>query len=77
MGPSMNSYEQFYIQLYSYKNKLVTEQYTGEQNPLYHILYYMTSKYVMITRHLSLHADDLTQTILSTVSTVHTETSDS
>jgi hypothetical protein len=30
-GPSVNSYEQFYIQLYSHNNKLVPEQYKGEQ----------------------------------------------
>jgi hypothetical protein len=29
----MNSYEQFYIQLYSYSNKLIPKQNTGKRNP--------------------------------------------
>jgi hypothetical protein len=33
-GPSMNSFEQFYIQIYSYNNKRVPEQCTGEHNPI-------------------------------------------
>jgi hypothetical protein len=33
----MNSYEQFYIQLYLHNNKLVSEQYTGEHNPLHQL----------------------------------------
>jgi len=32
-GPSMNSSEQSYIQLYSYNNKLIPEQCTGERYP--------------------------------------------
>jgi len=31
----MNSFEQFYIQLYSYNNKLVPKQCTWQSNPLY------------------------------------------
>ena len=30
----MNSFEQFYIQVYSYNNKLLPEQKKGERNPL-------------------------------------------
>jgi hypothetical protein len=33
-GPSMNTFEQFYIQLYALNNKLVNEQYPGEHNPV-------------------------------------------
>jgi hypothetical protein len=36
--PSINSYEQFYIQLYYYNNKLVPEQSMGENNPLYRLI---------------------------------------
>ena len=32
-GPSVNSFEQFFIHLYSYNKELVHEQCTGEHNP--------------------------------------------
>jgi hypothetical protein len=37
-GPSMNSFEQFYFQLYSWNDKLVSEQSMGERNQLFLIL---------------------------------------
>jgi hypothetical protein len=37
-GPSMNTSEQFYIQLYALNNKLVHEQYPGEYNLLFQLL---------------------------------------
>jgi hypothetical protein len=37
-GPSMNTYVQFYIQLYAHNNKLVSEQYSGERNRLFRLL---------------------------------------
>jgi len=38
-GPSMNSFEQFYIQLYSYNNKLLFEKCTGEHNPFCQLIH--------------------------------------
>jgi hypothetical protein len=37
-GPSMKTYEGFYIQLYVCNNELVAEQYLGECNPLFQLL---------------------------------------
>jgi len=34
-GKHKNTLEQFYIQLYSHQNKLITEQHTGDRNPLF------------------------------------------
>jgi hypothetical protein len=37
-GPSVNTFEQFYIRLYALNNQLVNEQYPGEHNPLFQLL---------------------------------------
>jgi hypothetical protein len=37
-GPTMNTFEQFYIQLYAFNNKLINEQHPGEYNPLFQLL---------------------------------------
>lgn len=37
--PSMQSFEQFYFQLYSCNSKLVPEQCAGKHNPLYQLMY--------------------------------------
>jgi hypothetical protein len=35
----MNILEQFYIQLFAYKNKLIQEQNTGDNNPIFQFIY--------------------------------------
>jgi len=44
-GPSMNSFEQFYIQLYSYNNKLLPEKCMGERNPFCQLLHDLQLRY--------------------------------
>jgi len=34
-SPRVKSLQQFIIQLYSYNNKLISEEHTGERNPLF------------------------------------------
>ena len=34
-GPYMNNLAQFYVQQYSFPNKLIAEKYFGEGNPLF------------------------------------------
>jgi hypothetical protein len=38
-GPYMNILEEFYIQQYSFGNKLLGEQYPGDRNPLFELIY--------------------------------------
>jgi len=35
----MNNLAQFYIQHYSFPNKLIAEKYSGEPNPLFEFIY--------------------------------------
>lgn len=49
MGPRVNTYEQFYIQLYVYNNKLVTEQYPGECNPMFQLLNNLLLRHIHMT----------------------------
>jgi len=44
-GPSMNSFEQSYIQLYSYNNNLIPEQCTGERNPFCQLTHDLQLRY--------------------------------
>ena len=44
-GPSMNPFEQSYIQLYSYNNKLIPEQCTGEHNPFCQLIHDLQLRY--------------------------------
>jgi hypothetical protein len=39
-GLKMNSWESFHIQIYSQRNRLITEQLTVEYNPLYKQAYF-------------------------------------
>jgi len=39
-GFKMNCWESFYLQIYCQRNRLITEQMTGDYNPLYEQAYF-------------------------------------
>jgi hypothetical protein len=53
----MNPLEPFYIQLHS-PNKLIAEQYSGDRNPLFEIIYELQSQHA-ITWHTTAYTDPL------------------
>ena len=48
----MNTLEQFYIQLHSCNKKLIAEQYPGDRDPLFELIYDLKSQYAIIPLHL-------------------------